>query len=212
MRGILIDNTVHTANDLGLIMTAKDLPPPTVQTYTVEVPGRNGLLDLSEFLTGEPRYSNRKLKFEFLGDGSRETVLSLIDKMLSYHGKKITITTDDFKGWYYTGRAEVAYVDSGYYVTFALTVDAQPFSYALEPKVYTFDAGRAPIATLHNIGVSVIPTVTVEGEAIIVYGETTLRLSEGVYETEALKLKSGDNDISIAGEGAVTITYREAVI
>lgn len=212
MRGILINNTVHTANDLNLVMTAKDLPAPKVQTYTVEVPGRNGLLDLSEFLTGEPTYSNRTLKFEFLGDGSRETVLALIDAMLSYHGKYITVTTDDFTGWYYTGRATVTHTDNGYYVTFVITIDAQPFSYSLTPKSYTYTDSNARNVTLFNAGVSVIPTITVETEATIVYGETTIQLSAGVYETEALKLKSGNNVITITSTGAVTISYREAVI
>lgn len=212
MRGILINNTVHTANDLRLVMTGKDLPAPKVQTYAVEVPGRNGLLDLSEFLTGEPTYSNRTLKFEFLGDGSRETVLSLIDVMLSYHGKNITVTTDDFTGWYYTGRADVTYSDKGYYVTFVLTIDAQPFSYSLTPKSYTYTNSTEQVVTLFNAGVSVIPTVTVDTETTIVYGDTTLRLSAGTYEPEALKLKHGNNNLTITSTGEVNITYREAVI
>lgn len=212
MRGILINNTVHTANDLRLVMTAKDLPAPEVQKYTVAVPGRNGLLDLSEFLTGEPTYNNRTLKFEFLGDGSRETVLALIDAMLTYHGQYITVTVDDFKGWYYTGRADVTYSDKGYYVTFVVTVDAQPFSYSLTPKSYTFKECTDRVVTLFNVGVSVIPTVTVETEATIVYGGTTFRLSAGVYEPEELKLKHGDNAFTITSTGAVTIKYREAVI
>lgn len=212
MRGILINSTTHTGNDLGLVMTAKQLPPPTVQTYTVSVPGRNGLLDLSEFLTGEPTYSNRTLKFEFLGDGSRETVLSLIDFMLSYHGKYITVTLDDFSEWYYTGRATVDYKDTGAYATFTLTIDTQPFSYALTPKTYTYTGITGESITLFNRGVSVTPTVTVDAETVIIKGDVTLNLTAGTYDLEDLKLVNGNNTLTITTEGTITISYREAVI
>lgn len=216
MRGILINNELHTAKDLNLVMTAKDLPAPQIQTYTVEVPGRNGLLDLSEFLTGEPTYSNRTLTFDFIGDGSRATVLSLIDKMLSYHGRNITVTTDDFPGWYYTGRAEITYVDSGHYVNFTLKVNAQPFSFALTPTTYTCKSTSTEGETinLHNRGVTVYPTVTVDMEAIIIKGETTIHLSggAGTYSLDGLKLVNGDNFITVKTDGTVIFSYREAVI
>lgn len=212
MRGILINDTVHTGKDLNLVMTAKDLPAPKTQTYTVAVPGRNGLLDLSEFLTGEPTYENRTLTFKFIGDGSRETVLNLIDVMCAYHGQYLTITTDDYLEWYFTGRAEVAHVDHGYYVEFTLTVDAQPFRYSLNPKVYEFGVCQKVRITLNNEGVSVIPTITVEGEATIGKDGVTVHISDGVYEDELIKLAKGDNELTIGTTGKVTFTYREAVI
>lgn len=212
MRGITINNSIHTGNDLCLVMTEKNLPPPTVQTYSVSVPGRNGSVDLSEFLTGEVTYNNRTLSFKFIGDGSREHVLELIDEMLSYHGQKVEIITDDYPDWYYTGRATVEYVDSGYYATFQLTVDAQPFSYAIRPKTYDFKVKGSRQISLYNCGVTVIPTVTVDKDTTIIKGQNTLRLSAGTYESSALKLLKGATLLIFEGDCNVTITYREAVI
>ena len=212
MRGILINETVHTGRDLNLVMTGKSLPPPKAQTYTVEVPGRNGVLDLSEFITGDIAYYNRTLTFNFVGDGSRETVLNLIDRMCEYHGKDVIITTDDYLEWYYSGRAEVDYVDHGYYVEFTLTVDAFPFRLAINPKVYDFGECEAQTITLINEGRPVIPTITVTGEAVISYGDVSVNLSDGVYESEHFKLSKGDNEFTLTSTGTVNITYREAVI
>ena len=212
MRGILINETVHTGRDLNLVMTGKSLPAPKPQTYTVEVPGRNGVLDLSEFITGETTYNNRTLTFNFVGDGSRETVLNLIERMCEYHGQTLIITTDDYLDWYYSGRAEVDYVDHGFYVEFTLTVDAHPFRLAINPKVYDFGVCEAQTITLVNEGRSVIPTITVTGEATISKGDVTVSISDGVYESEHFKLSKGDNEFTLTSTGSVNITYREAVI
>ena len=111
MRGITINNDFHTGYDLNMVMTEKILTPPEAQTYEVEIPGRNGFLDMSDYLTGEPTYKNRTLSFSFFGNGSRETVLSLIDRMSSLHGYNMQIEVDDLEGWYFEGRASVSYTD-----------------------------------------------------------------------------------------------------
>lgn len=213
MRGITINNEIHTGDDLGLVMTEMILTPPTVQTYSVSVPGRNGDIDLSEFLTGEVAYSNRPLTFKFFADGSRETLLALIDKILTYHGRKIEIITDDYPDWYYTGRATVDYTNHGMYVTFQINVNAQPFSYALKPTVYDFAINGRKQITVHNSGISVIPIITVSAETTIqLENGQTLRLSEGTYETSKLKIPRGVTRLVFEGDGNVNLAYREAVI
>lgn len=212
MRGIVINNSIHTGKDLGLVMTEKNLPSPTAQTYNVSVPGRNGDVDLSEFLTGEVTYNNRPLLFKFIGNGSRESVLKLIDTMLSYHGQKVEIITDDYPDWYYTGRATVDHVDSGYYVTFQFNVDAQPFRYSIEPKAYNFKVEGSCQISLDNNGTSVIPTVTVDKNVTIIKDDNILQLSAGAYEKSALRLFKGTTVLTFEGNCNVSITYREAVI
>lgn len=212
MRGILINNEIHTGNDLRLVMTRKTIAPPNVQTFEATVPGRNGKLDLSEFLTGEPTYDNRKLEFEFVGDGSRETVLLLIDEMLSFHGQYITVTLDDYPFWYFTGRVTIDHSDNGNHVIFTVSVDAQPFRYAIKPREYTVAGVTDEALILPNVGVSVIPTVTVTEETTLVMGDITVTLTAGTYELDNFKLRRGDNLITITSTGTVTLTYREAVI
>lgn len=212
MRGILINNEIHTGSDLGLVMTEKSIPPPTVQTYYVDVPGRNGSLDLSEALTGEITYSNRQLNFKFLGNGSREEVLALIDTMMAYHGQKLQITTDDYPDWYYTGRASITHTDNWNYVEFEVAVNAQPFSYALYPKVYEFSINGTRKLVVNNVGQNVIPTVTVDGETAIIFNDKRISLNSGTYTSASLKLPTGATTLTFEGNSNVKLTYREAVI
>ena len=212
MRGILINNLIHTGNDLDLVMTAKDLQAPTLQSQKVEIPGRNGALDMSEFLTGEPTYDNRTLSFSFFGNGSRDNVLDLIDTMLAYHGHYITIVVDDMENWYYEGRVEVSYSDKYHYVEFELIVDAQPFRQALEPRVYTFNNVTSKEIMIDNEGVSVLPTIEVTAETKIVSGGKTYTLKAGTYTPEQLLLSTGKNIWIVTTTGKITISYREARI
>lgn len=220
MRGILINNTVHTGlkssaiNNLKMVMTYKDLPAPTPQTYTVNVPGRNGLLDLTEALTGNIAYNNRTLTFKFVGDGSRETVLNLIETMLRYHGQHITITTDDYPDWYYEGRATVKYSDHGHYVEFELIVDAQPFRYELTLKSTTYTNPSNRVITYTISGQPIRPTITVVGNARIVKDGTTYLLSAGTYTDIGIVLNTGVNNITYTsvGSGTITVAYRRAEI
>lgn len=212
MRGIKINDLFHTGYDLNMVMTRKDLPPPEVQTFIVEIPGRNGLLDMSEALTGEPTYKNRALTFGFIGNGSRDEVLNLIETILRYHNQYLTIVVDDYENWYFEGRAKVSYTDHYHWVEFELVIDAQPFRYALEPRIYSGNNLSNTTVTLDNMGVSVIPTITVSAETTIVFKDTTLKLNAGTYEDEKLKLSPGENTFTITTTGSVVINYREAVI
>ena len=212
MRGILINNTIHTGNDLGLVLTSKELGLPKVQSFKVEIPGRSGALDMSEALTGEPSYDNRTLKFSFFGDGPREEILDLIDIMTSYTGKWISVVVEDLTDWYYEGRAEVSINDKYRYVEIELTIDAQPFRQLITPKLLSYTNVSNKEISINNEGVSIIPTVTVSTDTTIVNGAKTYTLSTGTYDSENLILKNGINKWTVTTTGIITINYREAKI
>lgn len=212
MRGILINNKIHTGDDLGLVMTEKTIGTPTPQTNYIDVPGRDGSLDLSTYLTGEITYSNRPLRFKFIGDGTRETVLNLIDEMMLYHGKNLQIVTDDYLEWYYEGRAAITYIDHGHYVEFEMSVNAQPFSYSIKPKRYEWDVTEYKQVVITNVGQSVIPTITVDSDMSITNGGVSITLSEGTYKPLALKLLHGATIFTLSGTGNIVIEFKEAII
>lgn len=212
MRGILINNKIHTGDDLGLVMTEKTIGAPTPQTNYIDVPGRNGSLDLSTYLTGEVAYSNRSLRFKFVGDGSRETVLTLIDEMMLYHGHHLQITIDDYPEWYYEGRATIAYTDHGHYVEFEMSVNAQPFCYSFKPKKYELYVTESKQIAVTNVGQSIIPTITVDSDMTISSGGVSVTLSKGVYKPLPLRLPHGATIFVITGTGNIVIEFKEAVI
>mgnify|MGYP000417061958 CR=1 FL=1 len=54
----------NSYSDLNLILSSKTIGSPSVKTSTIDLPGSDGELDFTEYF-GEPKYSNRPLKFQF---------------------------------------------------------------------------------------------------------------------------------------------------
>ena len=203
MRGIYI-NGKHTGDDMGMVMTEKDYGTPTAQTFKVNVPGRNGELDLSEFLTGEVHYNNREMKFKFLADGNRENIKTAISKMLLFHGQSAEIISDDYPDSYYKGRISIVPHDYGSYAEFEMSVDAEPFRTAREKSIYSFNTYHKYIwgkeCVIVNNGMPVTATVTATKGSLeleLLRGSLVPFVSEG--NSYKFKLEHGTNIIKCSG-------------
>ena len=62
--GVLIDN-FHSYKDFKLILTKKTISSPELQEEYVDVPGRDGPIDLSEVLTGTVKFKERTISLSF---------------------------------------------------------------------------------------------------------------------------------------------------
>lgn len=216
MRGITIikDNIrIHTGNDLDLIQEAKELGNPTPQSYLVEVPGRNGLLNLTKGLTGKVCYNNRPLKFQYLGTGNHDILLDTVDVFNTFHGETIRIIDDDTPDWYYEGEASVETKRDGVLVTITLNVNADPFRQKLKvTNVDTILSTTEKSIVVNNYGVVITPTFIVSDSAHIAFNSNTYTLSAGAYVIEDIELKPGSNTLKVSGSGTLTVQYREAKI
>lgn len=216
MRGITIikDNIhLHTGDDLDLIQEVKELGNPTPQSYLVEVPGRNGLLNLTKGLTGNVTYSNRPLKFQYLASGTYEEVEETIDFFNSLHGETFKVIDDDTPDYYYEGEATVTVTRKGILTTITLELNANPFREMLELTNRVTDlTADAKNIVINNYGVTVAPTIIVSNNAQITFKGTTYTLSAGTYTIDNLELKPGSNILTVSGSGNLTIQYREAKI
>lgn len=215
MRGILIKlngNELHTGNDLDLVQERKEIGKPVIQSYTVSVPGRNGLLNLTKGLTGKVAYDNRTLNFQYFGNGPRERLLYLDALFSKYHGETITIVDDDYPNHYYEGEASVSTVLSGNYITIALTVNALPFRYKSEVTKVSRTISGATTITLNNESVEVVPTITVTAETTVIFNGVSTVLNAGTHIVDAFELHAGENVIEVSGTGTITFEYREGAI
>lgn len=215
MRGITIiynNKSVHTGNDLDLVQEEKKIEKPDVQSHTVKVPGRNGLLNLTKGLTGKVNYYNRNLTFEYFGTGARAHLLELDFIMSQYHGQTIKIIDDDYPTHYYEGEATVSTEFHSNYITIKITVDAQPFRLKINPTVITRTLNGSAAITLENESIEAIPTIKVTAETTIVFGSVNVTLAAGTYRDEALELKGGSNVFNVSGTGTITIEYQEGAI
>lgn len=220
MRGITIifDNTwIHTGNDLDLVQEKKEIGKPNIQSYTVQVPGRNGLLNLTKGLTGNVVYNNRTLSFQYFGSGSRDHLLELEEEMLKYHGETIRIVDDDYPDYYYEGEVSVDTELHSNYITIKLEVDAQPFKLKLEKTVFTRSIKKDGFAKicLNNESIPAVPTITVSpwANVVITYKGNRYELNttgdNGSFYDSRFELKRGLNefDISVSGNNGAVISF-----
>lgn len=92
--------------DLNLLLTEKKIGTPDPKTELIDVPGGDGVIDLTEFF-GEVKYKNRKLAFTFETISKPDFLLQFSTVQNLLHGQKTDIYLSDDNGWYYTGRVSV---------------------------------------------------------------------------------------------------------
>ena len=197
------------------------LSPAEYQANYVEVPGRNGALDLSTALTdGEPRYYSRTLEARLeRSDGTRLERGAAIDTMINWlDGWKVDIILPDDELHYITGRVHVAkeYNDPAHAaVTITATVD--PWRYNLhETAVHLTAAAEAKTALLTNKGRrTVVPVLEITGDSpqvLLSVGTASWSLSTGVYQLPDLVVRQGGAEITYSGSGELHFRYREAIL
>lgn len=119
------------SDDYNLVLVSCKNELPELKKYTVNVPGMQGELDLSEEIVGRT-YENKELELVFIRKGNvkenLKTCQLLIDKL---HGGKFKIYIGETTK-YYLGRIhiEAEYLD--YYAEITITADCSPFLYENE--------------------------------------------------------------------------------
>lgn len=212
MRGVKFGE-YHSGDDWEIILSAKTLTPPEPQATRIEIPGRDGSLDISEALTGEIRYNDRIATLGFtLVEGSyeeREILLSEIFNII--HGRKLNIILPDFPDRYLVGRCNITDRDNDKsYGVFTVEATCEPWFYAVEESVRTFDVSGAIEVSLSNLGVkTLIPEIKVTGSIVLKIDGTSISLTSGTYRLPGLKLKTGHTSLTLEGSGSITFNYRE---
>lgn len=132
----------NTWTDWHLIPSSRpSVVPPTIVTKYVEIPGADGVLDLSNFLTGRPTYGQRQGSFSFVVDNDHEPWEKLRSRITNaLHGKKLNMLLMDDPNYYYTGRFTVGNWESG------ATNSKISLSYQLDPyKLKIASEGSVPL-------------------------------------------------------------------
>lgn len=216
----------HTFRDWGLMWATVSIPMPNARTKTVEVPGMNGVLDLTEAINGEVCYANRSLTFTFTADCTAEAWHALYSQIASYcHGRRLKVVLDTDPSYYYEGRIAVQSTrDNNVYGDLTITVDADPFKQEMESAAeewlwdpFSFESGiirgykdlTSP-CTLTVIGTvaPVVPVITCSTALSLEFGGNTYALKQGENENPDIVIRSGENEMVFTGSGTFTIDFR----
>lgn len=198
----LIVNGVDITSKWGLVMEdGYILEPPTPKTYSVDIPGGNGKIDLTETLLGDTSYNNRKQEFTFhlINSENFEQVKTDIFNFLHGRSYRYQLTMDP--GYLYKGRFTISSPSHRVYAnvkvgTFKVSIDAEPFKYAKE-RVYRINAVGGKLLHLYSGRKRVRPVIETDGYVKIIHNNYIYRLPKGTWTINNVLFVNGINDIYI---------------
>ena len=211
---VIFNNDKSAYDDWNIVLTKAEIPLPTAKTSTVNIKGSDGVLDLSEVLTGDIVYNNRtiKLTFEMMDYTDYYYLISNISNYL--HGKRITVNLTNDEDYYYVGRASISNWEcvkrQGKIV---IDIDCDPYKYAVtETTMMVNVANQTKTITLPNSRKRVCPNLNVTGAVTLIIDNVSYKLFEGEQLLTNFKLVEGNNTIKVSGNGTVVITYRQGAL
>lgn len=223
-------NGKHTYADYGLYVTnTNPVEPPEIKAEYIEVPGRNGQIDLTEALTGYTVYNNRQIVLELGGRKRSQDWPGFMSNFLNdLHGKKVKVVFDNDPSYYYQGRATVEsdYEKGNEIARFTLTINAEPYKYSnqstTEPWLWDpfsfVDGviryynqiqvdGTAQIRVLGS-EIPVIPIFTASAAMQVQFNGQTYDLAAGNNKIYDIVLMDQAYTLTFTGTGTVSINYK----
>ena len=200
--------------DYGLIVAPYAIPMPEPQINFVEIPGRDGALDLSEAF-GTVRYSDRVIELTLYVRAPFDTLVSAF--AADVHGRRMNVIFDRDPIYYYNARITIKDVERHWgYCELSLECRAKPYKLEhFETSITVLPTGSATV-TLTNTRMPVVPTITVSVEMTLTFTisekDYSVTLPAGTHTVPALVLSEGDTKIGITGTGRITFTYRKGAL
>ena len=215
MKGIRFGD-YHSFNDLRLILASKTIGTPSPKTETIDIPGGDGVLDLTEYF-GDVKYENRPLSFVFSAMVPRSEFPSLFSEVQNkLHGRKLPIIDDEDPDWVYTGRISVSEWKAEKNIgKLTIDCDCEPYKNQIgTTEIYRSISGTSSF-TLPNSRKRTVPEVKVTSSSglSVTYGNgNQWTLASGSYLLPELELVEGDNPITVTGTGSITFTYTQGML
>ncbi len=107
----LLINGVNTWDEWHLIPSSRpSIAMPTIPSEKfIEIPGRDGSIDLTDYLSGKPVFGDRQGALEFYHQNGYEDYETVRREMASYfHGNVLKMILEDDPGYYYEGRFKLS--------------------------------------------------------------------------------------------------------
>ncbi len=217
----------HSINDLGLVLQTVNVPLPVPKTSIVDVPGADGVIDLTEAF-GSVKMQNRIITMTFTDRDHyryRYSNGSRVANML--HGKKVQIIFDEDPYYYYYGRLTFGeFLPNGSTRELTITADCEPYKYDIHEtdEDWLWDPFNFLIGVIRDYGdiavngsetvtviggqQNTIPVITVDAAMTVTFNGSTYNLAVGANKNYNIILEPGENELTFTGTGTVSIKFR----
>lgn len=221
----------NTWDDWHLIPSSRPVfNPPDVKSNYVEIPGGDGILDLTSALAGRPTYKNRIGSFNFYVENGFLDWTILFSEIMAYlHGQKMRAILEDDPEYYYEGRFEVDKWNSDKSRSLiVLSYDVDPYKYKIDTSTkdwlwdpFNFETGviryykdlpvkgTLEIAVIGDVMPSCPIIITSTSGMSVEFKGTRYSLNKGKNVVQNIILQHGENLMTFYGNGTVTISNSE---
>lgn len=221
--------TKNTWDDWHLIPKSRPIVnPPAVKTNYIEIPGSDGVLDLTTALAGRPLFKNRTGTFDFYTDAEFKNWAVLYSEILVYlQGQKLRMVLEDDPTYYYEGRFTVnnPTMDANF-TTMSIGYDVGPYKKDLANTLdewlwddFNFETGiiryykdlQIDGETLVRMVGMMMPTTVLihvsNTPMTVTFQEVTYTLVRGANTVPDIVIADGENHLTFTGNGVVSIEY-----
>lgn len=217
-------------DDFGAYLQTREISFPEMKQYTIEVPGRDGVLDFTEAF-GEVKYNNRLLNFTFVVEdvyNYNPTLMALANHL---HGSKYQIRITDDPDYHYYGRCKITSFSVDQTIGFLeIECDCDPYKYkndVTSTGEINITTSTQTIPLVNNGRMRIMPKIVVIADPEISdldveinynpvgYQEDennpqyslTVHIGEGETIITDLQLITETKHITITGSDACTINF-----
>lgn len=155
----------NTWDDWHLVPTSRPVfNPPSVKTKTLDIPGGDGVIDLTESLSGYPVYNNREGSFEFIVlndfcqiEETYEKWYEVYSSIMDYlHGQQMKAFLEDDADYYYEGRFAVnSWTSDKNYSKIVIDYNVGPYKWSFGLSNVFKNIAITPVKTIFKFDKSV---------------------------------------------------------
>lgn len=232
MKGVTFGSK-HSYKDWGLILKSRPvISPPSPKTLYIDIPASDGIIDLTEWMTGEVKFENRTITCEFNVIDARSRWSNIYSEILDFlHGQQMKVILDEDPTYYYVGRLKVNEWKSDKKTsTITIEGNVEPYKMELfssledwEWDSFNFETGivrdykdirvdESLTFTIEGTRKSVVPSFIVQSDdgtgLKVKFNGTTYDLPDGTNRVLNIIIKDGTNTLYFTGNGTVSIDYR----
>lgn len=204
MYGVYFDEE-HYGCTLDCIMNYARVGLPEPKTKQIEIPGMDGVLDLTES-TGAVRYATREISLRFTATNKAK-----LDKLMNdIHGRQKKIILDREPDYVYTGRCTVdSILISGPFFVMDAHVTCDPYKLMKRKTLYVKQITGSETIILTNDAMWTTPEITVDAPMYVTFENKKYKLDVGNYYIEDIVMRQKYNRFVVEGRGKITFRYQE---
>lgn len=227
----------HSHEDFGVTIQTKEIGIPDKEKIKVKVPFSDVEYDFSR-IYGSQNYTPRQLRYSFnvaepvnlTKEKMNNVKTRLINWLMNSSGKQ-PLYDDTFPGYYFLAEVESgsSFVEDWSVGTLTVTFTAYSFMISekeeghdiwddinfdldiLQPVEFTVN-GTLDI-TLYNVGTpNISPEIEASSSMEIMKDEVTYNIPTGKSKSKKFVLKSGENELTIRGNGTIKFLFYKELI